>query len=79
MTINESAWFKSSHSDTEGAECVEVAFPWLKSSHSGGAGGECVEIAASPHAVHIRDSKRTNGPQLAVPTTAWADFINHCR
>ncbi len=59
MTINESAWFKSSYSDTEGAECVEVAAP-------------------TPQTVHIRDSKRTHGPQLAVPTNAWADFISHC-
>ncbi|WP_116213943.1 DUF397 domain-containing protein [Streptomyces olivoreticuli] len=59
MTINESAWFKSSYSDTEGAECVE--------------------IAASPHTVHIRDSKRKNGPRLDIPHTAWAHFITYCR
>ncbi|MEU3754124.1 DUF397 domain-containing protein [Streptomyces olivoreticuli] len=51
---------------------------WFKSSYSGGAGGECVEIAATPHTVHIRDSKHAHGPQLAVPTTAWADFISYC-
>ncbi|MEV6673940.1 DUF397 domain-containing protein [Streptomyces sp. NPDC051162] len=50
---------------------------WVKSSHSDGGGGECVEIATSIYAVHIRDSKRRNGPQLAVPAHAWADFISY--
>ncbi|MBB4891245.1 hypothetical protein FHS39_000245 [Streptomyces olivoverticillatus] len=49
---------------------------WHKSSYSDGeGGGECVEVAATPQTVHIRDSKRIPGPQLAVPATAWAEFI----
>ncbi|MGY1452322.1 DUF397 domain-containing protein [Streptomyces sp. SS8] len=39
-------WFKSSHSDSGGGNCVEVAFAWRKSSHSDSGGGECVEVAA---------------------------------
>ncbi|WKK25828.1 DUF397 domain-containing protein [Streptomyces olivoreticuli] len=52
---------------------------WFKSSYSDDEGAECVEIATIPYTIHIRDSKRKNGPQLAVPTTAWAHFINYCR
>ncbi|MFI0983826.1 DUF397 domain-containing protein [Streptomyces exfoliatus] len=70
------AWFKSSYSGPEGGECVEVAYDWRKSSYSGGEGGNCVEVAAHPTAVHIRDSKNPDGPQLAVAPTAWAAFVD---
>ncbi|WP_405856480.1 DUF397 domain-containing protein [Streptomyces sp. NBC_00090] len=49
---------------------------WFKSSYSGGEGGNCVEVAAHPTAVHIRDSKNPDGPQLAVAPTAWAAFVD---
>ncbi|MEV5377664.1 DUF397 domain-containing protein [Streptomyces nondiastaticus] len=48
---------------------------WVKSSYSGGAAGECVEVAALSHVVHIRDSKRPQGHQLAVPAAVWARFV----
>ncbi|GGX72430.1 DUF397 domain-containing protein [Streptomyces hiroshimensis] len=48
---------------------------WLKSSYSGGAAGDCVEVATHPHTVHVRDSKRPQGPALAVPAVAWAQFV----
>ncbi|MGY1583577.1 DUF397 domain-containing protein [Streptomyces sp. MN13] len=51
---------------------------WFKSSYSGGNdGNSCVEIAIAPHAVHVRDSKNTRGPQLAVAPAAWADFVSY--
>ncbi|MFE5869383.1 DUF397 domain-containing protein [Streptomyces roseifaciens] len=50
---------------------------WFKSSYSGGAAGECVEVATLLCAVHIRDSKRPQGPRLAVPAAAWAHFISY--
>ncbi|MEV5510725.1 DUF397 domain-containing protein [Streptomyces orinoci] len=50
---------------------------WFKSSHSQGDGGDCVEVAVAVLTVHIRDSKRRLGPQLAVPATAWAEFITN--
>ncbi|MEU2154642.1 DUF397 domain-containing protein [Streptomyces sp. NPDC019396] len=68
-------WFKSSHSTNEGGACVEVAYDWRKSSYSTNEGGECVEIAVCPHTVHIRDSKVSDGPTLAVPPTAWTAFV----
>ncbi|MFG2885483.1 DUF397 domain-containing protein [Streptomyces sp. NPDC048297] len=38
-------WFKSSYSDSEGGNCVEVALNWFKSSYSDSEGGACVEVA----------------------------------
>jgi hypothetical protein len=40
------AWRKSSRSESESEECVEVApAAWRKSSRSGSDQGECVEVA----------------------------------
>ncbi|MBD0707241.1 MULTISPECIES: DUF397 domain-containing protein [unclassified Streptomyces] len=68
-------WRKSSYSDSEGGNCVEVGYDWYKSSYSGPEGGECVEVAAHPAAVHIRDSKNPEGPQLAVSPASWTAFV----
>ncbi|MFC8422626.1 DUF397 domain-containing protein [Streptomyces sp. NPDC057236] len=48
---------------------------WFKSSYSGAQGGECVEVATCPHTVHVRDSKDTNRPGLAVGSETWAAFV----
>ncbi|MER5850038.1 DUF397 domain-containing protein [Streptomyces sp. NPDC002012] len=69
------AWFKSSYSGSQGGDCIEVAHDWRKSSYSASEGGNCVEVSAHPTAVHIRDSKVTDGPVLTVPPTAWAAFL----
>ena len=69
------SWRKSSYSNSEGGNCVEVAVPWAKSSYSDTQGGACVEIATCPHTVHVRDSKLSAGPQLALAPGAWAEFI----
>jgi hypothetical protein len=37
-------WRKSSHSNSQGGDCVEVA-EWRKSSRSSTQGGDCVEVA----------------------------------
>lgn len=68
-------WFKSSCSDNEGGACIEVALEWHKSSYSGGEGGNCVEVANCPGTVHVRDSKTTQGPQLAFAPGKWAAFV----
>ncbi|MDQ1025256.1 hypothetical protein QF035_002838 [Streptomyces umbrinus] len=49
---------------------------WFKSSYSGSQGDDCVEVAASPAAIHVRDSKNSRGPQLALSPDAWAGFIS---
>ncbi|MBW8483619.1 DUF397 domain-containing protein [Actinomadura parmotrematis] len=38
-------WRKSSHSGTQGGDCIEVAPAWRTSSRSAEQGGECVEVA----------------------------------
>ncbi|MEV6179629.1 DUF397 domain-containing protein [Streptomyces sp. NPDC052015] len=51
---------------------------WFKSSYSSSSEGDsCVEVAATPAAVHIRDSKVTDGPRLALAPQAWADFVSY--
>ncbi|CAL9455107.1 DUF397 domain-containing protein [Streptomyces sp. enrichment culture] len=72
-------WFKSSYSGDQGGACVEIAFDWHKSSYSGPQGGDCVEVAACPHAVHVRDSKDTARPGLAVAPEAWGAFLRTVR
>ncbi|MER5872838.1 DUF397 domain-containing protein [Streptomyces sp. NPDC002044] len=69
-------WFKSSYSGSQGDSCVEVALSWHKSTYSGSQGDDCVEVAACPDAVHVRDSKETAGPELAVAPGAWAAFVS---
>jgi hypothetical protein len=70
------AWFKSSYSNGEGGDCVEVALDWHKSSHSNGEGGACVEVATcASDTIHVRDSKDKSGPTLTFTPTAWSAFI----
>ncbi|MGW1544317.1 DUF397 domain-containing protein [Streptomyces sp. NPDC002309] len=75
MSTSELAWFKSSYSS--GGDCVEVAYAWRKSSYSSGGSGDCVEVAACPAAVHVRDSKDRQGPQLTVSPAVWDSFLGH--
>ncbi|WNZ12069.1 DUF397 domain-containing protein [Streptomyces sp. 11x1] len=51
------------------------ALVWVKSSYSGAEGGQCVEVAASLASVHVRDSKDTTRPALAVAPTTWTAFV----
>jgi len=51
---------------------------WFKSSYSSsGESGDCVEIATTPDIIHIRDSKNTQAPRLALAPTAWSDFVSY--
>ncbi|MFM9588855.1 DUF397 domain-containing protein [Streptomyces scabiei] len=51
---------------------------WFKSSHSGGNdGNSCVEVAVTPGTVHVRDSKDTRLPRLALTPSAWTDFVEY--
>ncbi|MFI0368829.1 DUF397 domain-containing protein [Actinomadura sp. 1N219] len=48
VNLSSCIWRKSSHSDSSGAECVEVAsipVNWQKSSYSTDTGHQCVEVA----------------------------------
>ena len=33
--------------------------------------------AAAPRTVHVRDSKSVGGPDLALTSAAWADFVTY--
>ncbi|MFB6780939.1 DUF397 domain-containing protein [Streptomyces sp. NPDC056352] len=79
MKSTELDWFKSSYSNNEGGECIEVAYDWRKSSYSTDEGGACVEVATCPHTVHVRDSKVIDGPAFAVTAAAWSAFVAGAR
>ena len=48
---------------------------WFKSSYSGDSSGQCLEVATLPTTIHVRDSKNTQGPQLALSPTTWTEFV----
>jgi hypothetical protein len=73
-------WFKSSYSDSQGSDCVEVAYNWGKSSYSDSADSDCVEVSTCPHLIHVRDSKLgPRSPRFAISAPAWATFITYTR
>jgi hypothetical protein len=47
---------------------------WRKSSYSGNT-GNCVEVRTHEATVTVRDSKNVPGPELAVSSDAWSEFI----
>ncbi|MGA4849613.1 DUF397 domain-containing protein [Streptomyces sp. G5(2025)] len=63
---------------------MSKSLAWFKSSYSGGE-GECLELAATPTAIHIRDSKHGTGtgtgtgtgPTLHLSPAAWTAFLPH--
>ncbi|MFF4848849.1 DUF397 domain-containing protein [Streptomyces sp. NPDC001194] len=53
-------WIKSSYSDAQGSDCIEIA----------------LDSYGSSTAIHVRDSKLgEDGPTFAVPAGAWAAFL----
>ncbi|MDH6625249.1 hypothetical protein M2271_003053 [Streptomyces sp. LBL] len=55
----------------DGSELV-----WFKSSYSDSSNpNDCVEVATAPGAIHVRDSKDTQGPRLGFAPEAWAGFV----
>ncbi|MFG2290560.1 DUF397 domain-containing protein [Streptomyces sp. NPDC048595] len=75
-------WRKSSYSNQDGGECVEVAdellhaATWRKSSYSNPDGGACIEVSDDlPALVPVRDSKDPQGPALLFPAAAWSSFV----
>ncbi|WP_336049010.1 DUF397 domain-containing protein [Streptomyces sp. CA2R101] len=80
--LSTAKWRKSSYSDQNGGDCIEVAhdFPgaadWRKSSYSDQNGGNCVEVSDThPGIVPVRDSKTPHGPVLTIPATRWTAFV----
>jgi hypothetical protein len=52
---------------------------WFKSSYSGGSGTECIEVADLVSVIAVRDSKRPQGPRLAVQRSTWTEFVRSLR
>ncbi|MEU8886280.1 DUF397 domain-containing protein [Streptomyces sp. NPDC048442] len=81
IDLSAAVWRKSSYSNQDGGECLEVAefpedFDWRKSSYSHQDGGRCLEVADDLSAlVPVRDSKNPTGPALAFPSDSWASFV----
>ncbi|MCX4731561.1 DUF397 domain-containing protein [Streptomyces sp. NBC_01363] len=79
IDLSAAIWRRSSHSNSSGGDCVEVAegfATWRKSSHSNGDGGNCLEVAdGHPGIVPVRDSKRPEGPALVIAASAWTPFV----
>ncbi|WP_306332960.1 DUF397 domain-containing protein [Streptomyces sp. KL118A] len=81
--LSNARWRKSSYSNGEGGNCVEVAYDfigaarWRKSSYSSGDESDnCVEVADGvPGVVPVRDSKVPQGPALIIRAGAWSAFV----
>ncbi len=52
-----------------------IQLSWFKSTYSGDEGGECLEVAVDRASIHVRDSKKHNGPRLAFARAAWTGFV----
>ncbi|MCN9241493.1 DUF397 domain-containing protein, partial [Streptomyces sp. RY43-2] len=73
-------WYKSSYSDSQGGNCLEVALDWRKSSYSDDQGAACLEVAPCPHTIHLRDSKLgSQSPDFTVAGAAWGAFVMYAR
>ncbi|SDM83514.1 protein of unknown function [Streptomyces sp. cf386] len=87
IDLNGVTWRRSSYSNSDGGECVEVSddllagASWRKSSYSNPDGGQCLEVADNlpTPLVPVRDSKNPDGPALILPATAWASFVTAVR
>ena len=82
IDLSSVTWRKSSYSNSDGGECVEVsddflsAAAWHKSSYSNPDGGACVEVAHNlPSVVPVRDSKDPARGALVFEAAAWARFV----
>ncbi len=80
--LTRARWRKSSYSNSNGGNCIEVAddLPglarWRKSTYSNSAGGDCIEVAEGlTEVVPVRDSKDPDGPALTFTPSAWTAFI----
>ncbi|WTD59045.1 DUF397 domain-containing protein [Streptosporangium sp. NBC_01639] len=82
MDLSHVIWRKSSRSNANGGQCVEVGV-WNKSSLSGN-GSNCVEVALTdtpnpgtdPDRLFlVRDSKDPDGPVLSFTPAEWDAFL----
>jgi len=79
-------WRKSSYSNTDGGNCIEVSddllstADWHKSSYSNTDGGDCVEFAPNLLTlVPVRDSKNPTHGTLIFSVDAWTEFVRSAK
>lgn len=82
IDLSTASWRKSSYSNANGGQCIEVSddflrsASWRKSSYSNANGGECIEVSDDhPAVIPVRDSKDPHGPVLVFEAAAWAAFV----
>jgi Domain of unknown function (DUF397) len=87
MDLSQVIWRKSSRSNANGGQCVEVGI-WHKSTFSGENGDSCVEVALADglqteakrttlaeRLFLVRDSKDPDGPVLTFTPSEWDTFL----
>ncbi|MFD9319884.1 DUF397 domain-containing protein [Streptomyces sp. NPDC060053] len=86
IDLSSVTWRKSSYSNTDGGNCVEVSddllsvAAWRKSSYSNQDGGACLEVADGVTSlVPVRDSKDPGRGVLAFGPVAWGHFVRAYR
>ncbi len=86
IDLSRVTWRKSSYSNSDGGQCVEVSddflssAAWRTSSYSNQDGGQCVEVAPNlPAGVPVRDSKDPGRGALVLAAGAWAVFVGAVR
>ncbi|WP_112466279.1 DUF397 domain-containing protein [Streptomyces triticisoli] len=86
IDLSTATWRKSSYSNPDGGECIEVsddflnAAAWRKSSYSNTDGGNCIEVADNlPAVIPVRDSKAPARAALLFEAPAWASFVGAVR
>jgi hypothetical protein len=83
IDLSDVTWRKSSYSNQDGGNCIEVSDDllrtahWRKSTYSNQDGGACLEVAADiPSLVPVRDSKAPSRGALLFDASAWAAFVD---
>ncbi|MGW1295868.1 DUF397 domain-containing protein [Streptomyces sp. NPDC002533] len=66
------------NTDTSAHEPIPES-AWFKSSYSDGTGNNCIEVADRSSRIHVRDSKKKDGPALAFPASTFSAFIETVR
>ncbi|MGW0836990.1 DUF397 domain-containing protein [Streptomyces prunicolor] len=86
IDLSNVTWRKSSYSNTDGGNCIEVSddllsgADWHKSSYSNTDGGDCVEFAANlPAVVPVRDTKNPTHGTLVFGVDAWSEFVRSAK
>ncbi|MER5194859.1 DUF397 domain-containing protein [Streptomyces sp. NPDC002755] len=82
LDLSNATWRKSSYSNSDAGECLEVADDflstanWRKSGYSNTTGGDCLEVAEGTAVVPVRDSKAPERGALLFDAGVWSVFVS---